>query len=81
MGIFSVFFPSVADQPALDPRPIQSLHTMGRCLCMAADTTNTEYVSTNRCVTRGARMSVAAFLALRLLGLLVVRWQVICIHV
>jgi hypothetical protein len=80
MGIFSVFFPSVADQPALDPRPIQSLHTMGRCLCMAADTTNTEYVSTNRCVTRGARMSVAAFLALRLLGL-VVRWQVICIHV
>jgi hypothetical protein len=36
----------------------------------------------NSCITRGHRMSVAAFLALRLLGLVVRwHWQVICIYV
>ena len=64
MVMFSVFFP----------------HTMGRCLGVAADTTNTEYISMNSCITRGPPMSVVAFLALRLLGL-VVCWQVICVYV
>jgi hypothetical protein len=33
------FFLSTADQRAWDPPPIQSLHIMGRCLGVAADTT------------------------------------------
>lgn len=37
--MFSAFFLSTADQTAWDPPPIQSLHTMGRCLGVAADTT------------------------------------------
>jgi hypothetical protein len=37
--MFAAFFPSTADQTAWDPPQIQSLHTMGRCLGAAADTT------------------------------------------